>query len=305
MSNTPENDDTPHVSTGQRFKFIPPKADALEKIKEGQGVVHELPYSKNWEKAIDALHWILEKKWYYIMIATNTQRGRTSKILKKGMNLDRQNKNLPEELQIVLKMQISTFEGLDSKIRETQLMKGSNKDIWHFKTQWKEFPEGTKVIVLHQPVLKNILFSSHASQRRAFVVIDGKCKMEDQNLVMLAIKKVFKTKGYCESILKRVEKARGTCIPKPPPRTTLKVQEERTAKQKEEEKNARLPAGLVLLLLDNFEKTIETISDSEFGFIFSYFNKLKTSNEISMEHKTLESRIRTHLEVKQLKERTP
>lgn len=304
MSDTQGSQNKKGAPLGQRYRFIPPKADALEKSKDGQGIVHELPYSRNWERAIDAIHWILEKKWYYIMIATNTRRGRTSKILKKGMNLDRQNKRLPEELQIVLKMQISTFEGLNSKIRETQLYEGSNKDVWHFKTQWKEFPEGTKIIVLHQSILRSILFNSHA-QRKAFVMLDGKCKMAEQNLVLLAIRKVFTSKSYCEGILKRVAKARGDNIPKAPRSISKKETEEIIRKKEDSAKNERGPASLVILLLDRFDSQISDVTDNEFSYMFHYFNKLKEKQEFGMELKTLESRIRTYIEERELRKKIP
>jgi len=184
-----------------RENFFGHKPEDIEKMKFGQGCVHELPLGRNWEKAMDAIHIILSRKWYYIGIATNTKKAFFNKILKKGMTFTRRQKDITEETSEILKVKFSTLEDLNVKIKDKIIRGGGDKDVWHFKEKWREFPKGTKVIVLYQQVLQSV-FSSDPDFRRATLILDGRCAVADQNNAMLIIRKVFLEKGYSNRILK-------------------------------------------------------------------------------------------------------
>ena len=184
-----------------RENFFGHKPEDIEKMKFGQGCVHELPLGRNWEKAMDAIHIILSRKWYYIGIATNTKKAFFNKILKKGMTFTRRQKDITEETSEILKVKFSTLEDLNVKIKDKIIRGGGDKDVWHFKEKWREFPKGTKVIVLYQQVLQSF-FSSDPDFRRATLILDGRCAVADQNNAMLIIRKVFLEKGYSNRILK-------------------------------------------------------------------------------------------------------
>ena len=184
-----------------REDFFGYRPEDIEKAKIGQGCVHELPLARNWEKAMDAIHFILTRKWYYIGIATNTKKGFFNKILKKGMTFSRRQKDISQETADILNVKFSTLKDLNVKIKDKTIRGGSDKDVWHFKEKWREFPKGTKVIVLYQQVMKSV-FTADPDFRRATLFLDGRCAVADQNNAMLIIRKVFLEKGYSSKILK-------------------------------------------------------------------------------------------------------
>ncbi len=184
-----------------REDFFGFRPEDIEKAKIGQGCVHELPLGRNWEKAMDAIHFVLTRKWYYIGIATNTKKGFFNKILKKGMTFSRRQKDITKETGDILKVKFSTLEDLNVKIKNKTIRGGGDKDVWHFKEKWREFPKGTKVIVLYQQVMKSV-FTTNPDFRRAILFLDGRCAVTDQNNSMLIIRKVFLEKGYSNRILK-------------------------------------------------------------------------------------------------------
>lgn len=117
------------------------------------------------------------------------------------MTFKRRQKDITDETSEILKVKFSTLEDLNVKIKDKIIRGGGDKDVWHFKEKWREFPKGTKVIVLYQQVLQSI-FSSDPDFRRAILILDGRCAIADQNNAMLIIRKVFLEKGYSNRILK-------------------------------------------------------------------------------------------------------
>jgi len=271
--------------------LLAPKADVLEKADQGQAFNHELPLRRDWETALDAIHFMLLRKWYYVGIATNTKKGVFGSVVKKGMIIERKRKNLPEELKIILKMKISTFDDLKSKIRQKQISDGGNKDVWHFKTKWKEFPKGSKIIQLHQQLLKSFITGSN-NYRKAFIVMDGKCSPTDQNVTMMIIKRIFENKKYTHKIIKEIShlKEEDSLKKEGPSKVEPKL---RQSTGKIDLVKTRLPGSLVVELRDN-KAAIKTLKPKERELLLDYLAKLKTKGEFSSIHESIENQIRTH-----------
>lgn len=270
--------------------FIPPKAHRLEKFKDGQGFSHELHIARNWERALDAIHITLSDSWYYIAIASNSKRGTFSpRLLKREICLDRQKQNIPKELQTILAMRLQSFQDLNDKIRDKVLTTGgANKDIWMFRSRWKEFPKGTLIVELYQGLFRNIALLN-PRYHRAFVILDGRCTVIDQNDTMIRIKRVFQSRRYTEKVIRESD------IPifkSEPVSTDIVVVEEE--EKREEVVRGRLPGGLVMLLLEDFDENIRTITLEEQARLFVYLDQLRDRGERHWWHDDLEVKLEKH-----------
>lgn len=249
----------------------------------GQGFSHELSMRRDWEEALDALHFMLLRKWYYVGIATNTKRGIFNKVLKQGIAFERKRTQIPEEMKSVLNISMGQFDKLKEKIEQKRRTKrGEDKDVWHFTTQWKEFPEGTKIVELYQKMASSML-KAKPTYKRGFIVLDGKCNTSDQNTVMLLMKKIFENKDYTKKILYEVEKMKKekgqTDEPEIVKKDTLPKGDSRT------------PGTLLIELKEN-PGSITSVTDYEKGLLLDYFQKLRRQEAFTQEHEVIETRLK-------------
>ncbi len=267
----------------EKFKF-----ENIEGALKGQAFNHALPMTRNWDDTLDTIHYLLLKKWYYVAIATNTKRG--GKLLKNGLGLERKRKSLPEEMQTILKLKISSFEGLKKKIRQKQLKSGEDRDVWHFSSQWKEFPEGTKVIELTQANLSGMVKSKGAT-KICYIVLDGKATTVDVNTCMFIVHKVFSDKAYAAKVLKEVEKLKKQGGP---------AGMEPQLKKAVDIRGARQP-GTVMMELRDHPKEVENVTDAEWYLLQGYFEKLKESSQLTDMHIKVEQLLKLHFGEKALR----
>jgi len=250
---------------------------------DGQAFLHQLDSSRDWEKTLDALHFLLKQKWYYVAIASNTGGGFLNKP-KKKVNLKRKKKSIPEELETLLKMRLKSFKELAKKIKDQSRYDG-DKDIWHFKTPWKEFPSGTGLIEIHQQTSWSRL-ANEPVYRRAFVVIDGKATDEEQFKIMLLINKMFKNKAYADQTYRRIGKE--------------KVKEAKLTGKKSVYRG-RPTSELAIKLTDNFGINVRGVSAEERVAMGFYFDRLKKLGEFHENLKKLEERLQKHFKTDDLK----
>lgn len=266
-------------------KPLSPKADRLNNSNEGQAFDHELDSSRDWEQTLDVLHNLLVQKVYYIAIATNTKGGLFNPVMKKGINIKRIKKEIPEELQLVLKMRMDTFGELDQRIMQKSLS-GGNKDIWHFRSQWKEFPKGTSIIEVHQRPLWNIL-SSETIFRKAFIVLDGQAEVEAQNQAMFIVSKVLHNKEFCDKRFKELGKK--------------VVKEGKIKKRPRTIYTGRPPGAIILLLKETFGIHVRTVSIEERVALGYYFEKLRLTGELDESHKELLTKLKRYFKTEDLR----
>ncbi|OGH01887.1 MAG: hypothetical protein A2600_09450 [Candidatus Lambdaproteobacteria bacterium RIFOXYD1_FULL_56_27] len=262
------------------------KADRLGKKTDGQAFDHELESSREWEQTLDVLHHLFLQTWYYIAIAANTNGGMFTPILKNSINLKRTKQEIPTELQTVLKMRISTFGDLDKQIERKALTSG-NKDIWHFRTKWKEFPEGTSIIAIQQRPLWNLL-SSTPTFRKAFIIIDGQAEVQNQNQAMFLISKVLHNQEFAEKSFKSIGKKAAPPEAKPRPRTKTIY-------------TGRPTGELVLLLKEAFGIHVRTLSVEEKVALGYYFERLKRTGEQDESHVEIWDKLKKHFKTEDLK----
>lgn len=268
-----------------RIELNKPRAANMEDASVGQAFDHELDSSRDWEETLDALHYLLVQKWYYVAIASNTKGGPFTLIQKKKINLKRTKKDIPEELEIVLKMRMATFGELDGRIK-AKVMVGGNKDIWHFKSRWKEFPQGTSVIEVHQRPLWNLL-SNDPVYRKAFIIIDGQAKVEHQNQAMFIISKVLHNKEHCEKTLKKAEKE--------------PVKEAKSKKRPRTIYTGRPTGELILLLKESFGIHVRTLSVEERVALGYYLENLHRTGQDDDSHQELHDKLKKHYKTEDLK----
>ncbi|MDH5560720.1 MAG: hypothetical protein OEY59_07680 [Deltaproteobacteria bacterium] len=275
--------------------FIKPKADNLHKSTSGQGFNHDLPVNRDWDKALDAIHYLLLKKWYYISIASNTKKGFFGSNVKKEVFIKRKRKNLPDELKSILKMKLSTFEDLKGKIRHKQIQSGGNKDIWHFQDNWKEFPKGTKVIEIHQKLLKNLI-TNDQKLRKAYVVLDGKCNVSEQNTAMMLINRVLESKSYTASTLSNISSIKSEISKNPAAAKRIEPTLKKTV-GKIDVTRTKMPGELIVMIKED-KKILSSITFAEKELLLNYLSKLKETGQYSKTHQNIEALIKIQFKKK-------
>lgn len=245
-------------------------------IKEGQNWLHELPKFRDWEVALNVIHVALKSKPSYVGIVTNTRR-RLNGIIE-GINFENKKEDISDELQALLRIKIKTFHALTQKIRNKQAMLDQDRDVWCFTTPWNQFSEGTKIIAVHQEIAKK--FSMKAKKyRRAFVILDQKCSIASQNQILFIIQKVFEDERNIKKILKLA---------------AIEFVKRPTPKKNRQKYKGRMPGRLVILLRNQFEIIIPSITNEEKMMLLSYFNMLRDMEELSKDHKNIEKRLRRY-----------
>ncbi|MDT8446073.1 MAG: hypothetical protein RRB13_04160 [bacterium] len=249
-----------------------PSIHDLEGADLGQGFTHELPITRNWNEAMNALHYLLLRKWYYVGLVTNTQRD-SNKLLKKGVEFSRRRENLDVGLRSILDMKENSYLVLKEKIRHQRIKMGQNRDVWLLGSSWKELPKGTAVIELHQSLLRTLLGKKDV--RNAFVILDGKASMTDQNTVMVLVGKIFAEREFALKILEKAKKDS-----KQPALIKAMVQRE-----------TRQPGPLLVKLRDNFDEVMPTLNEAEKKLLDSYFDRLKVSGQHTADHDKLQKSV--------------
>ena len=255
-----------------RKEFFGPRIDEIRDPDMGQGLEHNLAASRDWEEALDAIHLSMLDKWYYVAIISNTNGGINTPI-RKVLNTRRKKKEIPKELKEIFKVRSGTVKELNKMIREKQYELG-NKDIWYFSSKWHNFPKGTSVIELRQQSSFNRIFSSKPKFRRAFVVLDGACKVEHQNQAMLHINKVMKNKDFVKAVLeskRKTEKSRLDVKPKP----------------------QRSPSDMVVAL-KKARHVMETLTIEEKAILDQYFRYLDERGEFNSSLQLLKEDLDNH-----------
>lgn len=260
------------MSKNTRKNFFGPRINEIRDPNEGQGLEHNLSGSRNWEQALDAIHLTLLDKWYYVAIISNTNGGITTPI-RKRLNSRRKKKQIPEELKEIFKVRSGTVKKLNKMILEKQYEMG-NKDIWYFSGKWKTFPKGTSVIELLQRPRFNRMIFGNPKFRRAFVILDGACKVEHQNQAMFAVNKVMKDKKFVKEVLEAKRKKE---------RTRLDVKP----------KPHRTPADMVIKL-KKARHLMETITVEEKAVLDQYFRYLDDRGEFNKSHKAMKEDLDNH-----------
>jgi len=263
-----------------------PKVIHIDQKDDGQAFNHELDSSRDWEQTLDVLHHELLTKPYYIAIATNTRGGVFNPVMKKGITVKRIKKDVPVELQLVLKMQTETFTDLSQRIQE-QSFHGNNKDVWHFRKKWKELPKGTAIIALRQQPLWNLL-SAEKIFRRAYIILDGETTVDAQNHAMFFISKVLHNKDFANKIAKGMGK-------KAP------VKEAKIKQRPKTIYSGRPVGGLILLLKESFGIHVRTLSIEERIALGYYFQKLKLTGEQDESHLELHEKMKRFFKTKDLR----
>lgn len=264
---------------------LSPKASRLQLEDDGQAFNHELDSSRDWEGTLDVLHHLLLSKSYYIAIASNTKGGMFNPVLKKGITVKRIKKEIPEELQLVMKMQTKTFKELSLRIKE-QSLKGGNKDVWHFRSQWKELPKGTAVIALKQRPLWNLL-ANDPIYRQGYIILDGQVGVDAQNQAMFLISKVLHNKEFADKQAKILNAA--------------PIKEAKIQVRKKTIYTGRPTGELVLLLKESFGIHVRTLSVEERVALGYYFTKLKRTGELDDSHEELIVKLKRFFKTKDLR----
>lgn len=258
-------------------KFIKDFASVNDSGK-GQHWIHALPGFRDWEVALNVIHLFLKSKSHYVGILTNTRRQLNGLI--KGVNFERRQEDISEELKSLLTLKMNTFNDITKKIHEQQVKLEMEKDIWYFTTPWREFSEGTKVIPLHQKFEVGFI-KKESRYRRAFVILDKKCSVAAENQIMYIINKVFESEKNMKNVLKLA---------------AIEFVKRPVKKKSHAPYQGRLPARLITLLRDNFSVHIISVTAEEKNVIMAYFQMLRDLNEFDSEHKKLEEKIVSYFE---------
>lgn len=240
------------------------------------GLNHDLALTRNWDDALDALHHLLMNKWYYVGIATNTKAG--GSLIESGVNFSRKRTDYEGQFKELLGLSRNRFGELAEKIEKTKWEGGGKADIWHLKQATRGLPKGSAVIELNQKSLGSVLTGS-SKGRGAFVILDGKAAISDQNNAMMLIKKVFTDKAYTKKALlaaKNAKKAK-----KAPPQRSQKL----------DIRGARQPGSLVLMLRGDFNNVAPTVSPAEKALLLDYFDQLEARGEANAGHKELRAKV--------------
>ena len=246
--------------------------DNKEGVDKGQAFSHQLSLSRNWNEGLNALHYILLKKWYYIGIITNTRRN-SNKLLSQGVEFSRRREKVDVGLRSILDLKENSYLELKNKIRTQRLKSGKNNDVWHFGSTWKELPAGTNIIELHQSLIRTLL--GKKGVRNAFIVLDGKATVGDQNAAMMIINKILTEKEFTERLLEKAKED----------------SEEPTLTQSPTEV-VRNPVTLFKDLMDNFVMVGSSVSVAEKKLLDIYIDELQREGEYGTDeaktHKQLE-----------------
>ena len=246
--------------------------DELNGVDQGQGFSHQLAINRDWCDAMNALHYILLRKWYYIGIVTTTKRN-SNKLLQKGVEFSRRRESLDVGLRSILNLGENSYRDIKEKIRQQRIKSGQNRDIWHFSSDWKEMPKGTALIEVHQSLYRTLLGSKDV--RNGFVVLDGRASMTDQNSAMQIINKIFSEKDFTARILEKAKKDK----------------DQPNLVKAENSRNARKPGTLILKLKEDFAKVMPSITAVEKTLMDKYFDHLKLTEQHSKEHDKLQKMI--------------
>ncbi len=255
-------------------QYFAPKIDSMADPGLGQGLEHKLAPHRDWEETLDIIHQLLLDQWYYLATISNTRGGLFTPIQKK-INLTRCKKNIPEELKTLLAMRSGTVKQLNSKIRKQQLKVG-NKDVWYFSGTWNEFPKGTSVIELLQQPRWNKFIASRPKFRRAFVILDGACKVEHQNQAMLLINKIIKNSDFAKNVLKKRKNP---------------IQEQ-TRKDVKARKHRSAPD--MVRRLKESTQYMETLTVEEKALLDQYFRRLEQQGEYNLKLQDLKNQLDQH-----------
>ncbi len=260
----------PPKSHSARTSFIRP--ETLEQSKQGQAFNHVLASGRDWSQALDSVHYLLLRKWYYLGIAT--LEGSKSQV----MGMQRKRKSLPEEMQSLLKLKMQSLIRLKQKIKEKQLSGEQDRDVWHFTAAWEEFPKGAKVIEMAQESSTGLIKTT-APTRFAYIILDGAAGALEVNTAMKLVHKVIKDKEYCVRLLQEVERILREKGPKAlEPKIT----------KAPDFVDARKPGTLLLLLRDD-PKQVASASLGELVLLKDYLARLKEAGQYGSSHKTVES----------------
>ena len=243
--------------------------ETIDGADVGQGFSHQLSLSRDWNEAMNALHYILLRKWYYIGIVTNTKR-QSNKLLKQGVEFSRRRTKVDVGLSSILDLKENSYLGLKKKIRDQRKKTGKNNDIWHFSSEWKELPAGTCLVELHQSLLRTLLGKKDV--RNAFVVFDGKASISDQNSAMMIIHKILSEREFTDKLL---EKAK---LDREEPTLTKAA-------------NPRKPEHLVEILQDNFLMLFSSVIPEEKILLDKHFDKLRLAGDQSPELDSLQKKL--------------
>ena len=241
------------------------------------GFVHALGVTRNWDNALDALHHLLLKKWYYLGIASNTKKGASGNLLTDSLDFSR--KRSDTEGKAILGLGRNSFSELMALVNQQKWGAGGEADVWHLKSGWKELPSGTCLIELNQNFLFSALTGSKENKRTAFVVLDGKAAVQDQTNSLLLVKKVFTDKGYTQEQLKEARSSKAN---------------EPKLVQAAAKKPGRQPGGLVMALQEDFEGVVKTLTLGERNSLETYFNQLEARKEANANHRQLQEKVSSY-----------
>jgi len=253
----------------------------MENATKGQAFKHVLSGGRDWDEALNAIHILLLRKWYYIGLPCNTLKG--GKIADKGLNFARKRANLAEEAQKLIKMTIVNFNALRKKIRLKQVQGGQDRDVWHLTGSWKDFPEGAKLIELKQNKLTDLLGISEP--RMGYVVLDGKAGAAEADNAMKLVHKVLVDKAYAAKVLTAAKSGNNG---------------EKPLTKALDLKSARNPGGLVMAMRDE-PQLANSLTAAEVVVLLDYFKKLQKTGDYNDEHARLLVLVETrqkHLKVK-------
>ncbi|MDT8445401.1 MAG: hypothetical protein RRB13_00725 [bacterium] len=247
-------------------------------MAKSKGLSHELPITRNWDDALDALHHLLMKKWYYVGIASNTKKGKPGTRLEASVEFSRKRADYSDSFKALLGLSRNHFAELQAKIDKAKWEGGGKADVWHLKNATSQLPKGAAVIELGQKSLGSLLGGGEMA-RTAWLILDAKCSVSDQNNCMMLLKKVLGDKGYTKTALSA---AKTESKQKKAPAQRTKALDLRGARQ---------PGSLVLMLKGDFAQVVPTISPAEKALLLDYFDQLEARGESNAGHKELRERI--------------
>ena len=243
-----------------------------------QGFNHQLHQSRDWDQALDVIHWILAKKWYFTAIATNNKKGAGPRQAGQ-LYFQRKRNTLTEETEALFKMQLL---GLAKKANKVDKFRIHEKDVWHLNSTMEEYPEGTKIIEIHQFALSSLIKSTK-SKKSAFIILNGKASAIEVNTVMKFIHKLITDKNYCTKLGKEVIIQKKAKKKPSEPKASLNY------------KDARSPGGLLLTLMDE-PVQVRGVSAAEYDLLKDYMAELKSLGHLTEIHVKVAKLLKTHFQ---------
>ncbi|MDX2470178.1 MAG: hypothetical protein QNL04_06330 [SAR324 cluster bacterium] len=254
-----------------RESVIQPKTQAFN---------HQLHQSRDWDQALDVIHWILAKKWYFTAIATNNKKG-TGGRLSNQLFIQRKCNAVTEEIEALFKIQLN---GILQKANKVDKFRINERDVWHLTSTLEEFPKGTKIIEIHQLALSSLIKSTK-SKKSAFVILDGKASAMEVNTVMKFVHKLITDKNYCTRLSKEVAIQKKVQKKPAEPKKALNY------------KDARSPGGLLLTLMDE-PVQVRGVSAAEYDLLKDYMAELKSLGHFQDIHEKVQRLLKTHFQHK-------